>query len=350
MSSESARTPRDLFPSPTPRNLFVGPLGDAVMAVPVTRELRKWGYRGTLGMPAHLAQMFRDFDLSGNARAPVSDAHELGDAVNVVAYLKRRPHTRNVPLVTEIGRHVSQELGIPSVNVNPEDVWFSVTNDDVKQGRLFLNTALNRALTLKREKPIVLFHPSAGSANREIPATTLQNTIKLLEDKIRPVFIGGKPKGAGYESTEFLKTSLSELVQILAAADAVVSAESGPLHLAAAIAQYQMQNEDVLDRAITPNRIIGVFGSSNPVCSYYPGMRLVLASRMSCRMANGCGFHGYAKHDPDLVEAYYPDHAVYYHKDNSACIDPKYAERSIAPCMESIEPEDIANTIRNAVE
>jgi len=106
--------------------------------------------------------------------------------------------------------------------------------------------ALNK-YNLRRYDKIIAIHPYTSDSIKQWPFENFKKLIKLLikDLKIRVVMIGGKKEALEYKSlfsdfgkdiTDLTgKTNLKELAALLKSCKLLISGDSGPMHLAAAV-------------------------------------------------------------------------------------------------------------------
>jgi ADP-heptose:LPS heptosyltransferase len=149
--------------------------------------------------------------------------------------------------------------------------------------RLFLSEEELRAARTRLDgifypgaRPVAL-HIHAAHPLKAIPATTARPLLDLLGERGIPCLILGRGDALLPESRADLtnKTSLRELGALLSFCRVLVSSDSGPLHLAAAVD--------------TP--VVALFGPTTREWGFYPcGPRdIVLEKDLSCRP---CSLHG----------------------------------------------------------
>jgi ADP-heptose:LPS heptosyltransferase len=114
-------------------------------------------------------------------------------------------------------------------------------------GKLAVRRSLPGVGALTGPGPYVVLHPGASAPARRWPDRRWQEAVALLTARGRPVILTGGPaernltaaaaRGAGDRPVTDLggRTSLAELAAVLAGADAVLVANTGVAHLAAAV-------------------------------------------------------------------------------------------------------------------
>jgi len=92
------------------------------------------------------------------------------------------------------------------------------------------------------DRPVVAFFCGTGGSNLPIPDQTILKTIEVLGDAICPVLVGQVADDSPLRLASLSdglnrlnQTSISELVAWLSVSDVVVGADTGPIHVAAAL-------------------------------------------------------------------------------------------------------------------
>jgi lipopolysaccharide heptosyltransferase I len=154
-------------------------------------------------------------------------------------------HERYKPLSIE--RHALEryldlvsQMGVP---IDPTSFHFPVPPDSLKQAEALLR---QRGFG---SRPLVVLHPVAKWETKQWPAENFARLISALAQEKATVVITGSPQDegpvreilhqAGGESVKVLnlvgKTNLMELAGIFSLSDLVLSPDTGPMHLAAAV-------------------------------------------------------------------------------------------------------------------
>jgi lipopolysaccharide heptosyltransferase I len=154
-------------------------------------------------------------------------------------------HERYKPLSIE--RHALEryldlvsQMGVP---IDPTSFHFPVPSDSLKQAEALLR---QRGFG---SRPLVVLHPVAKWETKQWPIENFARLISALAQEKATVVITGSPQDegpvreilhqAGGESVKVLnlagKTNLMELAGIFSLSDLVLSPDTGPMHLAAAV-------------------------------------------------------------------------------------------------------------------
>lgn len=154
-------------------------------------------------------------------------------------------HERYKPLSIE--RHALERyLDLVSqmgVQIGPTSLHFPVPPDSLKQAEALLRQKGFGS------RPLVVLHPVAKWETKQWPAENFARLISALAQEKATVVITGSPQDegpvreilhqAGGESIKVLnlvgKTNLMELAGIFSLSDLVLSPDTGPMHLAAAV-------------------------------------------------------------------------------------------------------------------
>ncbi len=154
-------------------------------------------------------------------------------------------HERYKPLSIE--RHALERyLDLVSqmgVQIGPTSLHFPVPPDSLKQAEALLRQKGFGS------RPLVVLHPVAKWETKQWPAENFARLISALAQEKATVVITGSPQDegpvreilhqAGGESVKVLnlvgKTNLMELAGIFSLSDLVLSPDTGPMHLAAAV-------------------------------------------------------------------------------------------------------------------
>ncbi len=130
---------------------------------------------------------------------------------------------------------------LSSMGVASEDISLELPRD--AQAQSWADDFVSGTL---QGKPFLVMHPDASCATRCWPATSyLQLISRLADSGMKIVLVGGK--GASHCASEIMsastvplidlthKTSLAQMIAIFRRAKAVISNDSGPVHVAAAV-------------------------------------------------------------------------------------------------------------------
>lgn len=131
---------------------------------------------------------------------------------------------------------------------------------------------------ISAEKPLVALHPYAAHTFKTWPQAAWQELIALLEKNGYAWCVIGAGQGFLGGSTDFTgQTDLRESCALLHTAKVLVTGDSGPMHLAGAVA--------------TP--VVALFGPTAPQWGFYPEgpHDTVLEVPLHCRP---CSLHGHA--------------------------------------------------------
>lgn len=204
----------------------------------VIRVIRSMKFTdGLLVMPTERAayQMFfgRVKNRIGVGRKPYS----------LITLMKSVSRTRYIPLRHEADycMDLARAIGVKSDNLQPE---IFVTADEIEEGRILLRDAGCDASARK-----YIIHTGSGGSSRnwseekylmltgEILKRREQAEVILTAKEMSADFIR-KTKGLGGSRVKVVKDSvrrLRDLIKIIANADALVAASTGPLHISAAM-------------------------------------------------------------------------------------------------------------------
>ena len=84
--------------------------------------------------------------------------------------------------------------------------------------------------------PYILLHPFSRGAGKSMDAAAIRAFVKAFQNKCQVRLVGAGSSGEDFGVVDLLgKTSLLELIGLLRGAKFVVSVDSGPMHLAAAL-------------------------------------------------------------------------------------------------------------------
>ncbi|MDR1490751.1 MAG: glycosyltransferase family 9 protein [Desulfovibrio sp.] len=178
---------------------------------------------------------------------------------------------KNNLLACNVPQRYYQTLGLrppPAAELRPR-LCFS--EEELRAARARLDGIFNPGA-----RPVAL-HIHAAHPLKAIPATTTRPLLALLKERGIPCLVLGRGEALLPENRADLtnKTSLRELGALLSLCRVLVSPDSGPLHLAAAVD--------------TP--VVALFGPTTREWGFYPcGPRdIVLEKELSCRP---CSLHG----------------------------------------------------------
>jgi heptosyltransferase-1 len=146
--------------------------------------------------------------------------------------IERHALERYLDLVSQLG-----------VAVNPASLHFPVPPDSLKEAEALLRQKGFGS------RPLVVLHPMAKWETKQWPAEKFARLISALAQKKATVVITGSPQDegpveeilhrTGGDSVKVLnlagKTNLMELAGIFSLSDLVLSPDTGPMHLAAAV-------------------------------------------------------------------------------------------------------------------
>jgi HAD superfamily hydrolase (TIGR01662 family) len=142
----------------------------------------------------------------------------------------------------DVRHRVDDDLAEPERAVSlAAAAGFSLPQRD--RGRLAVRGPLPDVAALVRTGPYVVVHPGASVPARAWPPDRCGQAVRALADEGRRVVVTGSPdeaeltgRVAGDVGVDLGgRTNLAELAAVLAGADAVVVANTGPAHLAAAV-------------------------------------------------------------------------------------------------------------------
>jgi len=84
--------------------------------------------------------------------------------------------------------------------------------------------------------PYIVLHPFSRGAGKSMDAAAIRAFVKAFQNKCQVLLVGAGSSGEDFGVVNLLgKTSLLELIGLLRGAKFVVSVDSGPMHLAAAL-------------------------------------------------------------------------------------------------------------------
>jgi lipopolysaccharide heptosyltransferase II len=146
--------------------------------------------------------------------------------------IERHALERYLDLVSQMG-----------VQTDPTSFYFPVPPDSLKQAEALLRQKGFAS------RPLVVIHPVAKWKTKQWPAENFARLISALAQEKATVVITGSPQDegpvrevlhqAGSESVKVLnlvgKTNLMDLAGIFSLSDLVLSPDTGPMHLAAAV-------------------------------------------------------------------------------------------------------------------
>lgn len=337
--------------------LDIAPLGDIMMMRAVSVALKGLGWEPTIRVP--------DFALSLalQMQVPVIGAKEEVEGVTVLKmgdYLNYDTHFESLPMAFRssrdilrpngaadplghlcqwMGVHAATLLGIEPFAVDPGEVRLALTADSLISGETLLREQV------QSNKPTVILSVGAGSQNRILPPGVILEVIELLGNDAQAVLLKPLPNGLpGFDGIDVPYVeckNLALLPAFLFCADAVVSTDSGPFHIAAAAIQGARSEGESFD--LEEKSLILAAGSSSPYTLLYKGNQFVQAPASSCPILP-CGRHGYG----DTIPARMDGHQFFEIK-NSLCIYPEYTATGLAPCMKAISAEQIVAKVREAI-
>lgn len=203
---------------PFPRQSFRG-LGGAIRALRWYRSLRSLGTDAVLDLQCLLRSGL--MAACSGARVVVG----LGDAREGAGFF----YSRSVP-VKKDEHAVNRYLRVlPALGIAvPETLHWSIPHG-------------HRPAGLAINEPYIVLHPfSRGEGKSLSPEAIGAFILAFREKSAMPIILAGAPKPLpdfGPSVIDLLgKTSLSELIGLLRSASYLVSVDSGPMHLAAALA------------------------------------------------------------------------------------------------------------------
>ena len=84
--------------------------------------------------------------------------------------------------------------------------------------------------------PYIVLHPFSRGAGKSMDAAAIRAFVKAFQNKCQVLLVGAGSSGEDFGVVDLLgKTNLLELISLLRGAKFVVSVDSGPMHLAAAL-------------------------------------------------------------------------------------------------------------------
>jgi ADP-heptose:LPS heptosyltransferase len=202
---------------PFPRSDFKG-MGGLSRAIPWYRELRKFNADMVLDLQCLLRSGLMAF--CSGARHVVG----LGDAREGARFF----YTETVPVKKNehaVNRYL-RALTVMGIDQPSEPDWFIPSNQTIEP-------EISGA-------PYVVLHPFARGAGKSLDAAAIAAWVEAFQEfsglNIILAGVGEYAKEHGPRFHNFLgKTDLSQLIALLRGAKFVVSVDSGPMHLAAAL-------------------------------------------------------------------------------------------------------------------
>jgi len=316
---------------------LTGAIGDTVIATGLVRALRNAGINPVIVAREGISSL-----LTGIAVTSTSTDPDSTNKVDLSGYLGNQFTYPDAHLV-ELQAIELISQGGPEIAVAPEDVKIVLSEGELQEAKNAISGISERNGNL----PVVLFCPHSTTKNRNLPMGTFVNTI----DKLKGIAVCCvmQPDRTGLpESAQNIWPPLREAAALFAAAAAVVSVDSGPLHIANATLQGSA--EEIQRLGLNPSRekVIAVLGSSSPASVVYPGNQVVTGETSACHIT--CRAHGYKGQNIGLKETYSRDfYPSGKEGDRSMCQFSDYPQSQTARCMESIEPSLIAAAVWRAV-
>jgi len=113
---------------------------------------------------------------------------------------------------------------IPALGIDPSTPW---------QWNL---PAGEPCRTFSPTEPYIILHPFSRGAGKSMDTAAIRAFVKAFQNKCQVLLVGSGSSGEGFDVVDLLgKTNLLELIGLLRGAKFVVSVDSGPMHLAAAL-------------------------------------------------------------------------------------------------------------------
>lgn len=341
--------------------LTTAPFGDTVAMSAVVKGLEQKNIPAVLSVPEgrlSLAEHMRVSVAPQGAALENTVSVEMGDYLNNDVHFRPLPDRRfkaagDIPRLNQAGQelgHLSQwmavqiaeKLKIEPFPVDPAEAKIFLTAEQLLVGQKLLCEQVGT------DKPVVLIAPDAGSPNRVIPPALIRQIMERLGRDIEVALLEPLPKPeliAGFDKIEVahVKSSLAEWPAVLAAAKAVVTADSGSFHVAAAVRQGSAGEAQKAGLRLHPEQVILVAGSSNPLALIYRGNQYVVPPKNVCEVIP-CGRHGYDQEKPNRLQSL-PLHMI----EKSACIWDDYPKTGLARCMAAVSPDEIVAKVRQAI-
>ena len=342
--------------------LTTGALGDTVIATALYQQFFRAGYHTVIASKKRALQLWRGLANTSAMAIPrdassfhqslcASDRHTL--VLDCRNYLDLFPHSSLLPTwftghdAPRVGHHCEWMAyaicrnhrmivqNYPDLHVTPsrDDVQVPLTAPEISQAE----AAMAKLRREYNDLPIVLLAPYASTANRNIPRKTLQSAVKDLNGIVTFCQLirhrtDRRIKGA----VPIERLSSREMAAWALCADAVVTCDSGPLHIANAALQYARSHLPQIDAKLTtPEKVIVVVGSSRVEAVAYRGNQS-LFSTGGCTVAP-CGVHGYT--DVDRYCRHFKRTFYRLEADGSGCVEKTYAAEAGSPCMASVSAE-----------
>lgn len=301
-----------------------GAIGDAVIALGVRQGLIDQGYNVRLISAPHTLPLW-----------PETEATDQDQILDIRNYLAQFPHTtkytpdRYGHLCEWMARLCSLQLGL-EIQASRDNVRIPLSRDEINHGREIIRS----------DKPVVVLAPVSNTKNRNIPVATVLEIARGLDNAATTCLLAPIPdQYADLGLTVVGSKDLRIAAAALLAVDAIVTVDSGPLHLAAAAIQGNLDA-----KGANPEKLVVVLGSSHPNVVSYEGNQIVQGGQEVCQIAP-CGIHGYYPNSEYSQELGYPVFSTGLEKDKSGCIMPNYGQVETASCMMTIDPNEITQKV-----
>lgn len=326
-----------------------GAIGDLVIASALPVALNKMGYHTGVISKGFTLPLWQGLE-NVSTFADEKQVPEGSLVVDMSDYLASFPNSRILPnaytgkmserkghLCEWMAHSVTSKSGI-DVHVSRDDIRIMLTPEE-------LNTGMEKLNTLVREnhKPVVVIAPYSTTKNKNLPKKALEQIVKGISGFAIPCLLEPFSPEQYIEGTKPVgDKDLRIASAILYDADAYVGVDSGPLHMINAARQGVSSADGTRPRR---DNIIAVLGSSDPDVVAYADNRIIRATG-GCPVSP-CGAHGYWP-----VDAYGKEFGrVFYTsgnpKDKSGCIFDDYSKLDTAQCLESVNPEEVVEAVRD---
>ncbi|MEK6859226.1 MAG: hypothetical protein AABX54_00275 [Nanoarchaeota archaeon] len=329
-----------------------GAIGDLVIASALPVALNKMGYHTGVISKGFTLPLWKGLD-NVSMFADEKQVPEGSQVVDISDYLSNFPNSRILPTtytgkLSERNGHLCEWMAYSVFlksgvvfRASRDDVRIMLTDEELRAGGQKIDDIAKE----NNGKPVVVIAPYSTTKNKNIPKKALEQIVRgvsgfavpcLLEPFSQEQYIEGtKPVG---------DKDLRVASAILYNADAYIGVDSGPLHMINATRQGVSFADGTKPKR---DNIIAALGSSDPDVVAYADNRIIRTTG-GCPISP-CGAHGYWP-----VEKYGEEfRRVFYNsgneKDKSGCIYGNYSQLDTAQCLESVNPEEVVEAVRNVL-
>ena len=324
-----------------------GAMGDMIIATALQKRIHDDGKQVGIISNKFFKNLW-DF-LPGGQAYLAEEVPEDAQVFSIAKYLRHMPHSSSLPQDSGTG-HLAKWMAVEYASnggkgyaVSRDDVRICLTEEEVMAGR-------DHIYALSGGKPVVAFAPFSQTKNRNMSTAMLEDIVGSIRDVAFPLQIlgpGEQPLPCFHHTVEDgFAPNLRDAASRLYAVDAYVGVDSGPLHLVNGAIQGTALHLDGTHPVKT--KIIAVVGSSLGEVVSYNGNRVV-SSTGGCAIAP-CGAHGYHPVEEYSKAFALPMFPSGKEKDMSGCITEDYARLETAPCMLTINPDEVIAQIKSVLD